>query len=312
MEFFAAEARRRQREPQASPAPVGRLSLSDAVLEAVADGGNFSRGLPVGGGTGAERPVLAGLRSACLRGDDVARNDHPERAYVQCHSGLDDHLQNPGWREWKRSHMAHTLYFDDPPLPPGHVDADFIFSPEIEKQHAVVIQYLGLEQSIYSLKECEYYFRRYPFRSLPGSRHGHITNVSEMYFGRFYEFKERMKRYFQAIKSVEPNHRLEIGKFVKLFEKEFDQELLARNQVHHYSRFEDIAIDRVFLTETLSVSHEDKGWKQEYLVTSRKLAREWAQRVRRRGAKMDEFLEAIANATLSACHFLASSQVPSD
>jgi hypothetical protein len=154
-----------------------------------------------------------------------------------------------GWKEYRRNRLRHTLDFDDPFFKPSELLGDFVFPPDIEKQHAIVTQYLGLAQTIEALKDCEFYFRRYPFRGLPVSRHAHITNVCEMYFGRFYEFKERLKKYFNTIKAVEPCHTLEIGKFVKLFEQVFDQELKARNKVHHHARFEDIAIDRVFLTE---------------------------------------------------------------
>lgn len=219
-------------------------------------------------------------------------------------------LENePGWKEWRRNRFARTLYFDDPfPLEVQTVENVFVFSDAIEKQHAVVIQYLGLQQTIYSLKECEYYFRRFPFRGLPVTRYGHLTNICEMYFSRFYEFKERMKKYFEAVKAAAPNHGLEIGKFIRLFEKVFDQELRARNSVHHDSRFEDIAIDRVFLTESISLNDQDRGWKREHMVAYRKVVGEWAQRVRVRGSRMDEFLEAIAKATLSTCAFLKPSQ----
>jgi hypothetical protein len=129
-------------------------------------------------------------------------------------------------------------------------------------------------------------------------------NVCEMYFGRFYEFRERSKGYFETIKAINKNHGLEVGKFIKNFDRVFDQELRARYSIHHHKRFEDVAIDRIFLTEIISTSHEDKGLKSELLTAHRKLASEWAGRVRRRGAQLDEFLEAIANATLCVCPFL--------
>lgn len=216
----------------------------------------------------------------------------------------------PGWKEWRRKLVARTLYFDDPfPLEVQPVLEDFVFSDAIEKQHAVVTQYIGLQQTIYSLKECEYYFRRFPFRGLPVTRYGHLTNVCEMYFSKFYEFKERMKKYFKAVKAAAPNHGLDIGKLIKLFETEFDQELRARNGVHHDRRFEDIAIDRVFLTEVISLKDRDRGWKrEEHMVAYRKVVGEWAQRVRVSGSKMDVFLEAIAKVTLQTCIFLKPSQ----
>jgi len=213
----------------------------------------------------------------------------------------------PGWKEWRRKRIGHTLYFDDQfPSAFEQIEGDFRFSDKLEKQHAIVIQYLELVQAVYSLKECEYYFRRYPFRGLPVTRYNHITNICEMFFGRFYEIKERLKKYFKAMSVVVPNHRLDLGGFIRNFEKEFEQELRARNVVHHHRRFEDLAIDRVFLTESLSATDAYKGWKREHLTVYRKLSKEWAQRVRRRSAKMDEFLEAVAVATLANCSFLSA------
>jgi hypothetical protein len=215
----------------------------------------------------------------------------------------------PGWKEWRRGKFGHTLYFDDlSPSSSNAREAEFKFSDEIEREHELVIQYLGLQDTINSLKECEFYFRRYPFRGLPVSRHNHITNVCEMYFGRFYEFKERLKNYLGALGAVSPGHALDIGAFIKLFEKVFDQELRVRNRIHHRHRFEDIAIDRVFLTQALAAGEEDKGWRNEHLAAYRKLTNEWVGRVRRRGKKMDEFLEAVAHASLESCPFLSDRQ----
>ncbi len=189
------------------------------------------------------------------------------------------------------------------------LEDEFTFSDEIEKQHRIIVQYLELQVTIDSIKECEFYFRRYPFRGLPIARHHHITNVCEMYFGRFYEFKERLKRYFNAMAAVTPNHQLDFGSLVKYFAKVFDQELRARNRVHHHRRFEDVAIDRVFLTHSVSTTHEIKSWKKQHLAAYRKLAKEWVQRVRQRGQILDEFLEAVAAVTLANCSFLRASRL---
>jgi hypothetical protein len=213
----------------------------------------------------------------------------------------------PGWKEWKRQHLVHTLHFDESALPlRDRFEDEFKFSAEVEREHAVAIRYLGLHETVRSLKECEFYFRRYPFRGLPVSRHSHITNVCEMYFGRFYEFKERLKNYFDALGAAVPKHGLAIGDFIKRFERAFGQELRARNYVHHHNRFEDLAIDRIFLTESISIGRDEAGWRQEHLVAYQKFTREWAQRVVRRGEEMDEFLEAVARATLSSCRFFGA------
>jgi hypothetical protein len=211
----------------------------------------------------------------------------------------------PGWKEWKRRHFVRTLHFDEMLSIPNELEAEFKFSEEVEREHAVVIKYLGLHETTRSLKECEFYFRRYPFRGLPVTRHSHVTNVCEMYFGRFYEFKERLKNYFDVLEVAVPEHNLDIGGFIKLFERTFSQEMRSRNDIHHHNRFEDIAIDRVLLTDSISVGRDERGWRQEHLAAYRKFTREWAQRVVERGKRMDEFLEAVASATLNCCGFLS-------
>lgn len=210
----------------------------------------------------------------------------------------------PGWRAWKRKQLKHTLYFDDPLLSPTDAaDHEFTFDGEVAKQHDIILHYLNLEESIASLKECEFYFRRYPFRGLPVTRKSHITNICEMYFGRFYEFRERLKKYLNLLKTLAPY--LDGGSFIKAFDREFDQELRARHNVHHHQRFVDIAIDRILLTDTITLNRDDRGWRQEHLNAYRKTANEWAGRVRQRGRRMDEWLELIAEVTLTTCVFLS-------
>ena len=132
---------------------------------------------------------------------------------------------------------------------------------------------------------------------------GPLENICEMYFGRFYEFKERLKKYFDAVKAVSPDHGLDIGKFIRQYERLFDSELRARHGVHHHGRFEDLAISRVYLmsiTFTGRTPIEIMANRLRY----RGLTKEWVGRVRRRGEEVDAALEAVADATLRTCRFL--------
>jgi len=209
----------------------------------------------------------------------------------------------PGWREWRKGKFADTLHDDDFPRVRDEVrPREFVFSPEIERQHDLVLQYLGIEQAVSALKASEYYFRRYPFRGLPIGKHEHLTYMCEMFFSRFYELKERIKRYLNTLVKLEPGHRIDIGGFLKRFEKEFDQELRERNRVHHHGRFEDLAIDRIFLTRAIAERHD--GWAMESDRIYRESTREWAERVRRRSARVDRYVDAIAQTTLDGCRFL--------
>jgi hypothetical protein len=210
----------------------------------------------------------------------------------------------PGWKEWNRRKVHHTLYFDEELSSQRKAEEEFKFSQEVERQHAVVINFLGLQQAIGSLKESEFYFRRYPFHGLPVSRVSHLTNVCEMYFGRFYELKERLKNYFDCVTAVAPNHGLNIGKFIKTFEKVFDSELRARHDIHHRQRFEDVALNRIFLRDAVRSGRIAATRRVEHFHY-RETVKEWVQRVRRSGERADAFLEAVAEATLRSCRFLA-------
>ena len=201
--------------------------------------------------------------------------------------------------------MGSTLYYDDPFPPKGAPAGDFVFSDLVGKQHAVVFQYLGLDQTVRTLKETEFYFRRYPFRGLPVSRSDHITNICEMYFSCFYELKERLKNYFDALRAATPGRRITIGPFIKQFANEFEAELRARNDIHHHGRFEDIAIDHIFITGSLSTVPGRENLKRTHLAAYRKVVNEWARRARTRGARVDEFLDAVADVTLRTCDFLS-------
>ena len=232
------------------------------------------------------------------------RNEHLLEAIQLWMIDLNDY---PGWKDWSTIRVGRTLHFDDPFLPPVKAsESEFKFSEEIEKQHAVVFQYFGLYETIESLKQCEYYFRRYPFRDFPVSRANHIQNVCEMYFGRFYEFRERLKNYMNAMKRLAPEINFNIGQVVKQYDKLYDQELRERHNIHHRCRYQDLAVDRVNLTGLFAMNPNDEGWKKEHLSHYRKITKEWAERVRKSGTRMDKILDVVADITLTNCQFLSS------
>ena len=65
----------------------------------------------------------------------------------------------PGWSEWQVNRIALILMKEDD-ISEVRWNAEFIFPHVIEKQRLVVSQYVELLQSVDSLKDCEYYFRR--------------------------------------------------------------------------------------------------------------------------------------------------------
>ncbi|WP_370213103.1 hypothetical protein [Roseovarius sp.] len=210
----------------------------------------------------------------------------------------------PGWREWKRSHIGYTLNFDDELLPPEKHAKEFKFSPEMEVEHAVVTSYMELLITANALRDVEWYFRRHPFSRAPITRESHLKYCCEMYFSRFYQFRERLKVLSTAVKSAVPNHGLDFGKLIKKFDKEFDQEIRARHGVHHYEAFDDVAISRIALLELTDPSGDRESRQRAYQSHYRKTANEWASRTKRRSMDLDMFVEAVADALLKTCPFL--------
>jgi hypothetical protein len=211
----------------------------------------------------------------------------------------------PGWREARVSNLVAAMDLDGILSEPSGKVKPIALPSEMDVQHAVVTRYLELCDLVLSVKTCEYYFRRFPFNGLPVTRHEHLSNVCELYFSRIYQFKERLKHLVDAVDVVVPKHGIQFGPFIKRFAKEFDQEIRERNQIHHFEKFADLDIERVFLTGMHDMVYPNGGWKAEQRAYYRKVAKEWAQRVRDRGARLDEFLEAVAEALLRGCPFLA-------
>ena len=212
----------------------------------------------------------------------------------------------PGWREWTRGKISRTLRSDDE-MQPVVPREDFAFSPEMDAQHAVVIQYLGLSATVDSLRSTEYYFRRYPFRGLPVPKHEHLNNICEMYFSRFYEYRSRAKNLLNAVNAANPNSEVNVGHFIKQFDKLFDAELRERNGINHRERFDDIAIHRVWLTQFLMISGEDRQrliWGSKHRAEYRKASSEWARRAVNSAKSLDKITDAIADAILQRCDFL--------
>ena len=222
-----------------------------------------------------------------------------ERIFASIRGLMVELDSTPGWKEWRRAKVAYTLRHDEPDAAKWRdlVPEEFMFPPDLEKRHAVLIAYLELAEGVGALKDCEFYFRRFPFRGLPLSRKTHLTYACEMFFNRFYEIRSRIKNALNSVNVLIAPRKVDVGAFLKLYDKTFDAELRARNSTHHHDRFADVTIDRLFLTETVGLAEDASpslrnAQRQEY----RALAKWWVDRVRKKSKTMQQFLDAVANA----------------
>lgn len=220
---------------------------------------------------------------------------------------MDEVIQTEDFRAFKRRQIGHTLYHDEPfARQSSEADAVFVFPPEIDRQHDLVMSYLHVSSALESMKRTEFYFRRYPFRGLELGRSEHIRTICEMYFSSVYVLKCRIKETLNKLNKYSAD-RIDVGPFVKRYEKEFSQELRQRNLIHHHSSFDDLGIDKVHLTEVIASSGQKyaDGWQREHIAAYRRLSGEWSKRVRRRSGVAEEFVNAVADAMLRAAPFLA-------
>jgi len=211
--------------------------------------------------------------------------------------------QYPGWRKFQNNKIGYT-FWDDWPISKDNVPVEFNFPDEIEKQREVVVSYLSLSSSLIALKDVEYYFRRYPFHSLPITKHAHLRYICEMYFNRFYEFLERIKTCLNLVNLSINNRELDVGMLLKTFDKEFDQEIRARHSINHRDRFEDLVIDQIAILGIIGHKKSDSRWTLEYETQYRKASREWAERVKKRAVFVENFQETIAQAVFENCSYL--------
>ena len=216
--------------------------------------------------------------------------------------GLDSY---PGFREWQRKKVVAVLsLLEGITLKDDAFPEEFKFSDEADRQHAAIMAYLSMASSFHTLQQCEFYFRRYPFADLPVSKEDHIRNMCEMYFNRFYEFKERLKRCLNAVeKTIEGT--INTGSVLKQFARDFDQELRARNSIHHHERFDDAAIQGIWVASVMGYSDKmGPGWKDVANRGYRRSSSEWAARAKRRSKMVENYLEAVAGAMLDMCPYL--------
>lgn len=186
----------------------------------------------------------------------------------------------PGWKEWQRQKFIAVLAeAEDFPSLKEAMPEEFKFPPDISTQHEAVMSYLSLQGCLKSLEQCEFYFRRYPFAGLPVSKGDHLQNMCELYFSRFYEMKSRLKRCLNAV-SATTAAPLNTGEVLKQFAKDFDQELRARNAIHHHDRFDDIAISGIGIADLFSSKSDKRGWAVVAHMKYRRSSREWAERVK--------------------------------
>jgi hypothetical protein len=212
----------------------------------------------------------------------------------------------------KRMLATLTQHFEDFPVvdvPPENL------TPEQELESAVVAGFLAVLGMLPAIRECEYYFRRYPFKDFPISRSDYLRNCCEMLFDRVCQLGDRMKFSLRAVKNQNPNADFDIGKMVKAYEKAFLRVVKLRNQSHHNSRYTDPDVSQLASVELLDIARSlnlngaddtDNLWP--FVLDSKGLyqrsAKKWVARVKAYEQTAEQFVELTAQIILDSCSFL--------
>ena len=212
----------------------------------------------------------------------------------------------PFWEDEKRKDRANKSILQTLTRHLGRTDEalpEIISSKREEKENAIVSAYFALASLCGSLKQCEYYFRRYPFKDLPVSHSDHLRNVCEMYFDRIEQFRGRLKILVNSLKNLTDMSDVRYGELIRTYEKHFKWECRQRNLTHHHRRFEYDAIDQLGLIDLLRLSDMAPVLPDPAYIY-RQESRKWVKRVRAHHDVLVEVVEYAASLVLEKCLFL--------
>lgn len=188
-----------------------------------------------------------------MSGDHSDSEDFPNQVKLieQLSGWITKSLNDPERKKFADEGIRRTLLasFDidwETPLPKPPVLTG------IEKSRAEIASLIFALFRIHNLiGQTQYYFRRYPFRSLPVSKSEHLANVCELYYDRIGRFRDRVKNLTKAMQQVKgvPDERY--GRLIRWLNENFDGELRQRNYIQHHGRFEYPISEQLSLMELL-------------------------------------------------------------
>lgn len=208
-------------------------------------------------------------------------------------------LQDEGRKERSNDRVGRVLFegiaSHDGPEPTEELSAD-------EKaRYRLIEPYLALAQMPFVVGQCEFYFRRFPFKGLGVTRSDHLRNVCEMYFDRVIQFRDRLKRMLTVCRDDGLIDTAQVGRSLKVFDRVFAFEHRYRNQTHHAARFDYTGLSRLGMVELIGDSFPDELRRVlEPKALYRKEAKDWVQRVKSRTKMLEEVVEQVAGILLQS------------
>ena len=213
--------------------------------------------------------------------------------------------------------MLTTLTQHLGPLDEQQEEPELSMTASETLEAGVISGFMSIFGMLYSIRECEYYFRRYPFKSKNISRSDYLRNCCEMLFDRIAQLRDRLKISLNAIQKEQPKKSIPVGKVIKLFGASFQGPLRLRNWVHHHDRYSDEEISQLSVVDLLSKAQqlqpaegegESTGPPMTALLNQKGLyqraARRWIARIDNYEKSAEAFVEIVSQIVLDECDFI--------
>jgi hypothetical protein len=213
-------------------------------------------------------------------------------------------IEYPGYGEWKNKQLMQTLLeglipdmeYDSPP--------DFDFSADVKQQVDLVQGYHAIISTMHGVRECEFYFRTYPFRGKNISREAHLRTCCELFLSRVYQFKKRWLRQLKWLGRRTQPKGLSIKSLEEDFDARFGKLVAERNKIHHEQEYSDIQTQALGLGDLLSVTQGTPDWMRVSRGSYLRIRRGWVKTVRNTADQLDLFVGVVATLMLTRCRFL--------
>lgn len=235
--------------------------------------------------------------------DSTLSKQAQEDLWPRITAWLDKYVEYEGFKEWKQKQIINTIIAG---LAPGsELDLqDFVLPAEVVREHEIVTGYIDVQRCLLNIRECEHYFRRYPFRGQNISRESHLKTCCELFFGRVYQFRERWLKQLKRIDRRTKPKGLPIGSWRKQFESRFSAILAARHEHNHNADYSDIQIEAVGIGDLLSMSNPELEHLKLSPSAYRRITKYWVQQVRAASDQLEVFLGLLAVLMAARCAFL--------
>ena len=196
-------------------------------------------------------------------------------------------------------------------------EVDLPLSPNQALEAGVISGFMSVFMMLHSIRECEFYFRRYPFGNVKISRSDYLRNCCEMLFDRIAQMRDRLKILLNSIQKSVPNKKIPVGQIIKIFSRAFVGPIKIRNHVHHHDRYSDEDISQLSMANLLEMAdlYTLSSGAKEPPHTSLKLllnqktlyqraAKKWISRINSYEESAEFFVELVAQIILDECDFV--------